>query len=91
MYVMREEHDQRLTMLTNPILHSHERNEFIPDTEFFMSDELPGVSVKNFLQAMSDAAWEIGIRPKQLEDHTNELKATRYHLEDMRVLAKVKT
>lgn len=39
------------------------------------------------LQAMSDVAWEIGIKPKQIEDHNSELKATKYHLEDMRTLA----
>lgn len=53
----------------------------ITDTHFGVDD------VRGFLQAMSDAAWELGIKPKQIEDHTNELKATRYHLEDMRSLA----
>jgi len=43
----------------------------------------------SFLQAMLDAAWEAGFRPKDFKDHTNEFTAVRYHLEDMRKLAKV--
>lgn len=50
-------------------------------------DNIPDVD--GFLQAAIDAAWEMGMRPKGFADHTSELKATRYHLEDMRVLAKV--
>lgn len=45
--------------------------------------------VTGYLQAAMDAAWEAGLRPKGLEDQRNELKAVRYHLEDMRTLAKV--
>lgn len=45
--------------------------------------------VNGFLQAALDAAWELGMRPTAYADHTNELKAVRYHLEDMRTLAKV--
>jgi len=41
------------------------------------------------LQALVDAAWEQGIRPKGSEDTHGELKATKFHLEDMRTLAKV--
>ena len=40
-----------------------------------------------FLQAMLDVAWEAGLRPASFKDHTNELTAVRYHLEDMRKLA----
>lgn len=46
--------------------------------------------VTGFLQAALDAAWEQGLRPTTYADHTNELKAVRYHLEDMRLLAKVR-
>lgn len=45
--------------------------------------------VTGFLQAALDAAWELGMRPTAYADHTNELKAVRYHLEDMRQLAKL--
>ena len=45
---------------------------------------------QEFLRAIMDAAWDIGIRPTKFADHTDELKAVRFHLEDMRLLAKVK-
>lgn len=41
----------------------------------------------SFLQAMLDCAWNAGMRPRGFKDHTNELAAVRYHLEDMRKLA----
>jgi hypothetical protein len=41
---------------------------------------------KEFLQACCDAAWEAGIYPRQLADKTDELSATKRHLEDMRSL-----
>jgi hypothetical protein len=44
----------------------------------------------DFLRAIMDVAWEAGMRPTGFEDHANELKATRFHLEDMRLLAKVR-
>jgi hypothetical protein len=44
-------------------------------------------SASDFLQAIMDAGWEQGIRPRKFKDHTNELTAVRYHLEDMRALA----
>lgn len=45
--------------------------------------------LRAFLQAAMDEAWKIGLRPTGHEDNTSELKAVRYHLEDMRALAKV--
>lgn len=45
--------------------------------------------INGFLQAALDAAWERGLRPAGYADHKNELTAVRYHLEDMRKLAKV--
>ncbi len=90
MYVMREDYDGCYSMLIKPTMHTMEPHTFAPEDEYFISDENPGVNVKQFLQGMSDAAWEIGIKPKQLESHTDELKAVRYHLEDMRQLAGVR-
>lgn len=49
-----------------------------------------GFSVDQFLQAMLERAWERGLRPKKFEAVENEMKAVRYHLEDMRLLAKVR-
>ncbi len=51
---------------------------------------IPADEVENFLRAAMDAAWEMGLRPTGFDDHTNELTAVRYHLEDMRLLAKVR-
>lgn len=45
--------------------------------------------VTGFLQAAMDEAWRLGMRPRAYADFNNELKAVRYHLEDMRALAKV--
>jgi len=50
---------------------------------------VPGDQVESFLQAALDCAWDLGLRPKGAKDMTNELAAVRYHLEDMRKLAKV--
>jgi hypothetical protein len=90
MHVIRDNFDQSFDVLLNPTFHHYEPHSGFSEGEFFMSDELPGNDTRGFLQAMSDAAWEIGIKPKQLEGHTDELKAVRYHLEDMRQLAGVK-
>ncbi len=51
---------------------------------------IPMEQVEGFLQAAMDSAWELGLRPTGFRDHTNELTAVRYHLEDMRLLAKVR-
>ncbi len=51
---------------------------------------IPMGQVEGFLQAAMDAAWGLGLRPTGFKDHTNELTAVRYHLEDMRLLAKVR-
>ena len=50
---------------------------------------IPMDQVEDFLRTCMDAAWELGIRPTGFKDHTNELTAVRYHLEDMRAIAKV--
>lgn len=43
--------------------------------------------ITGFVQAILDAAWDAGMRPSQARDATEEIKAIRYHLEDMRSLA----
>lgn len=50
----------------------------------------PAEDIRGFLQAALEMAWELGIRPKGFTDKTDEIAAVRYHLEDMRKLAKVK-
>ncbi len=51
---------------------------------------LPSHDMNDLLRLFLNLAWNAGLRPDGFEDHTNELKATRFHLEDMRLLAKVK-
>lgn len=87
MYVGREDHDGSITVMTQPVLlKTLERGSFVPEEDAFLDDSKHShsVDVRQFLQGMADAAWEIGVYPKQLQDHSSELKATKYHLEDMR-------
>ena len=44
----------------------------------------------NFLQALSDALAQCGYEPKTIEENKGELKASKYHLEDLRKLLKLK-
>jgi len=61
-----------------------------PALEQTFEQEADGLGdVDGFLQAALDAAWDAGMRPTGFADHTHELKAVRYHLEDMRVLTGV--
>ena len=73
---------QALTMVSVP------EGSLITDNNGILGDTYR--EVDDFLQAIVDAAWGVGIRPTGLDDHTNELKAIRFHLEDMRLLAKVR-
>jgi hypothetical protein len=61
----------------------------IGDAAGWTSEGVGGDS-RGFLQCIMDAAWELGLRPKRLAEHQSELAAVRFHLEDMRKLAKVK-
>lgn len=45
--------------------------------------------IRDLLQAMTDAAWKLGIKPKAAENTESEIKAVRYHLEDMRLMARL--
>lgn len=90
LYVSRRNFDGSYSVMHNVQFHDYQANQIASIDEFFISDERPSQDTKAFLQAMADAAWEIGIKPKQLENNQNELTAVRYHLEDMRQLAGVK-
>lgn len=72
--------------VTNFTLDEITSGQITPCAEIFpVEDKQDGVT--SLLQAMIDAAWEAGFRPRGHEDHNSELTATRYHLEDMRTLA----
>ena len=90
LYLFKQNLDGSVQTHSKLTVHSYAPYALSDPDEYFLSDELPGVDVKAFLQAAADAAWEIGIKPQQLENNANELKATRFHLEDMRQLAGVK-
>ncbi len=53
-----------------------------------MEPLMDGDSVE-FVQAIMDAGWKAGLKPLGYEDASRELTATKFHLEDMRILAKV--
>jgi hypothetical protein len=87
MYILRGEPSGRFSVVTDMVFETQEENSFISEDKATIDDSKHFCpDVRSFLQACADAAWEIGIRPKQIEDHTSELKATKYHLEDMRRL-----
>lgn len=76
-----------MAFMQTPTLEVTEEGEYVDPDKYGI--RLNGVERDDFLRAMANAAWDAGIKPTALEDHTNELKAVRYHLEDMRTLAKV--
>ena len=88
MYILRGDHASgRFSVVTNMILETQEENSFLPEDKATLDDgKMIGPDVRSFLQACADAAWEIGVRPAQMDSESNELKATKYHLEDMRAL-----
>ena len=69
------------------VLKSHDPGTLVREDHGAMN--APIEEVDEFLRAVMTVGWERGIRPEGFEDHTNELKAVRYHLEDMRKLAEV--
>lgn len=88
MFVMRETMSGTFEMIVGPLqIKTYERSSAVPYEDAFLDDSnIAREEIRHFLQACADAAWEIGIRPAQIADHSSELKATKYHLEDMRRL-----
>lgn len=66
--------------------YSGPRAPFVGETYYNVADNIRP-SMEDFLQTMLNTAWDFGQRPAGFKDHTNELTAVRYHLEDMRTLA----
>lgn len=92
LYATRENLDGSYDVVQGPLVLQHyERGAFLGEDAAFIDDSKTGSwkDVRDFLQAASDAAWELGIKPRHLEDSRNELKALREHLADMRILAGV--
>lgn len=58
---------------------------FVYDDEDFAC-AFYGDEHRDFLQAMTNLAWEHGVKPTGLAADESALKATQYHLEDFRKL-----
>lgn len=90
LYLFRRGFGDKAEFVEPLVFKVHDRGELAQPTMYDVledvQDGLPGV--KDFMQAILDEAWAHGMRPKHFEEHTNELKAVKYHLEDMRKLAK---
>ena len=69
------------------VIKPHTEGAFVAGEECLLLGR--SADVTSFLQAMVDAAWEVGIRPRSDRNRDAEIEAVRYHLEDMRTLAKV--
>lgn len=90
LFIARDNGGETIDIVQPFTLKTINRYESISEKEALLSDEWMdghGTDVRGLLQAMSDAAWELGIKPKQIENNANELKAIRDHLADMRTLA----
>lgn len=83
LYIMNEHHDGGRDFVSHIELTRIQPGGLAPESS------IPPEDVEQFLQAMLNAAWKIGLTPTGFEDHKSELTAVRYHLEDMRKLAKV--
>ncbi len=88
-HMARVHNDGKMDIVQPLVLESVEQNSVSPETVGVLND-VTREEATEFLRSIMDAAWELGIRPTNFTDHTNELTAVRYHLEDMRMLAKVK-
>jgi hypothetical protein len=65
-------------------------------TSILFKDVEPGASYEPVLRVNPEEAeqlmtelWNSGVRPKNIQNLSGELNAVKYHLEDMRKLAKV--
>lgn len=70
-------------------LTSYSGIELDPCMVGYLDWDSSGDEVLDFIQAIVNLGAELGIVPKG-EDLTNELKATKYHLEDLRELQGLK-
>ncbi|KKK86802.1 hypothetical protein LCGC14_2759590 [marine sediment metagenome] len=83
--------DGKVDIVQPLVLDTIEQGLLASDNGGLLGEGKTYAECQEFLRAIMDATWEIGIRPSKFADHTNELKAVRYHLEDMRLLAKVRS
>ena len=82
--------DGKVDIVQPLVLNTIEQGLLASDNGGLLGEGKTHAECQEFLRAIMDAAWGIGIKPSMFIDHTNELKAVRYHLEDMRLLSKVR-
>lgn len=87
LHVHRENSEGRIEVMLPPSVKVYDRGMFVSEDDAFIRSNVETGQATEFLQAMLDLAWTEGMRPRGFADHTNELTATKYHLEDMRKLA----
>lgn len=89
----REAMPERYAILCAAKLKEVSINEEIGDDGVFMTGHTfsSGMfgkgEIDQFLQAMMDAGWRRGLRPKNFDPSAGELAAVNRHLEDMRKVA----
>lgn len=79
-------------LMHSSTLTSHRGCESFGENEVFMTSTAMGNAfgsneIDQFLQAMMDAGWKRGLRPKNFDPSAGELAAVNRHLEDMRRVA----
>ncbi len=89
LHLVREGADGAVTVIQHMVMETVPRGAVFPKTDGVLG-MVSREETDDFMRAIMEVAWKAGIRPTGFEDHTSELKATRYHLEDMRLLAKVR-
>jgi hypothetical protein len=82
----------RFSIMCPPTMKEHSLAEGVPDAEIFMTGYSMGNTfdmgeINQFLQAMMEAGWKRGLRPKNFDPSAGELAAVQRHLEDMRRVA----
>lgn len=86
--IIRKQYDGTRVFLQPFVWKAYAENTLVPRDEAFAIEGRFGADeVRQFLQAAMDAAWDMGLRPAQAKDRSDELASVRYHLEDMRKLA----
>jgi hypothetical protein len=90
LHLSRDAGPGRIEYISGVTIQSVDHNTATPPMAGILGPYARREEVLGFLRAIMDEGWKLGVRPTAFQDHTNELTAVRYHLEDMRKLAKVK-
>lgn len=89
----RDNMSDEYAVMCAPTIRTVAMGQCIEDTDVFMESHTlsPGRfgqgEIDQFLQAMMEAGWRRGLRPKNFDPSAGELAAVNRHLEDMRKVA----